>query len=1857
MALTTSELTLKINSTGIDKATADLKELAKAAASVDAETKAFVVSQAKLQATQGKTAAVTQEARQALIQQKRDYEVYADSVRRIEAENRLAAKAVKELAAEEAKLNAIQQKRDFEMYKQQQREVTEHNKRVANSLKETSSHGNVYVNTLRSMATAASAYVGVNFLAAIIKQADGWAMMQSKLNLAVGDMGVAVNVQKDLFNMSQRLRVPLEDTAKLFTRMSVPLQKIGYGIKDTEKVVGAFSTALKLAGATGQEASSAMLQFSQSINAGRLNGGEFNSVAEAAPNVLRAIEAELIRTGRGAELAGKGLKKMATDGKLTTEVLVNALKNAAPQWEKDFNSLPLTVDGALTRIKNAWYKAIGEIGQDTKFNEEMAKSLKKIEEVLPAIANGIATAFTFIVNNGDKILAVFAGITSAIALFKTASMIQQMMNAYTAIDTVTKAAGGLRAALLAIGITPLGIALAALGGVVAALIYNWDSLTKTVSEVNKVNDSVASSSAKIVGSIQAENLALEVQIDKLRIANDGQAKYNKTKLDGAKLNTQTELDELNRGLKVLENNLKAAEKAKQDLKDLSLFDPNKIAKTNKAKEDIEQTRQSIDMQKRMIAIYTADISNNQRLESERAEQQRSKDLREKVESIYTAARTEKQVLDATYADKIKASKDSAKKLGMDEFYLKQDLLNINKWYKDELEKINGKSGKAKEVSPEVTNLDKVNKLMAEQAALNKEWEESSKKKLSSGESFRLQVLSENEAISMLLVSGKKDNELLTAKQRLQLLNTMHVNDEAIARSKVVEAMQRGREGEQDAKKRTDELASQNESMKSQLETLQRQLETEDSLKQSKYEQNVLEADRAVQALNAQGVMGLEIALANEKLRLAKELAAVNGKLDAKKDLEDAEKFLDNMFDDTKVDKWSNSFSKGLSGIAKSFSDISKAFDKFGAKQKTISKAREEYDKIAASGTKSEIELAARKSQIDEKETEYKIASYAEMADAAKGFFAEGTRGYQTLDGVSKIFHAAQMARNLIEMGQLAIKAVMGQAQGDPYTAWGRMAAMAAVVAGLGFAVGGGFSSSNGGGAKAEDVQKTQGTGTVFGDSSAKSDSLSKSIESMTKNFDKLYPVNMGMLNSLKNIEKSLGGLTNLVFRTGITTDKMGVQEGTLSSGSKLTDFLGRIPVPVTALLGGWIGLLGSKIAGLIGNLWGKTTQNVIDSGLSLGGSLSALKQGQGVNQYASVDVTKSSWFGLKKTTTNSQLTQSVSGDISSQIAMIFSNMQTAMEEAGKALYGKSDDVTKALESLVLSTTKISLKGLSGQALSDALNAVISKGLDEMAGAAFKDFTKYQQVGEGLAQTVLRVADNFATVNSVMKQINLTMFGMSSAGIDASLKLADLMGGLENLKSAASSYYENFFTEEERNKQTLEALQSQFKGMNEELPTTIKGYRLLLEELSSKGMDDKVATMLKLSDAFAALYKSSSESLDPLQAAKDAFESLSKDAERWMNIRKQAADLKDSLDSAMGGSKKDPALRIKKLWDAMSSDISPEQKLTLANELKDLILDKYQVEKDGIQKLIDFGKQLRGYTDSLKLGNLSPLTTTQKLAEAQKQFQETLAKAQGGDTTAQQALTGKADAYLQLAQTAYASSGAYTSIFQTVTGALEALGVSSMSNEDKTIMLQQQQYDELAKLRDFASNMEVLSDSYYKTNLSLLADQTSILSKLYDKAGVFDGIASNLASLPAEIAANLSEIMKGNSSGDYITSLYNSLAGKSGTMIDKQGYDYWTNELNTYGKDWVDRSFLESVKVVTGGGVAATQVNSNAEVVTQLAGLKAELTALREESAKQTGDLITATYDANNANASTIVEGTTTSLQQGAWAATTTPTLI
>ncbi|MFZ6755754.1 hypothetical protein ACO0K9_00925 [Undibacterium sp. Ji50W] len=510
----------------------------------------------------------------------------------------------------------------------------------------------------------------------------------------------------------------------------------------------------------------------------------------------------------------------------------------------------------------------------------------------------------------------------------------------------------------------------------------------------------------------------------------------------------------------------------------------------------------------------------------------------------------------------------------------------------------------------------------------------------------------------------------------------------------------------------------------------------------------------VLVMTAKEIAALEKLIAT-KQRSAAVQSTLDGYANKEQDIRDAETLqneLDKMFDPTKGREFGLAI-KGAVGEAIS------AVVKLDAAMRSYSKNQATYDKevaISQAKLRKNGDMAQFAKNIDNANRELaenQLANYAQMAGAAKGFFNESSAGYRAMYAIEQTFQAFQLAMTLsvtaakllglstvdaatvkstgVQVASDEVKglsaaalAIATQAQGEPYTAWVRMAAMAAVMAGLGFAIGGG-GTSGGGGASAADVQKTQGTGSVFGDATAKSDSMRKSLEILKENSNILLPVNQSMLASLRNIEASMTGLTNLLVRTPgvIEGDNMGIATGVLSK--------------------------------TLGGIFGSTTQNIVDSGIQYGGSLSGLQNGQGYNQYASVNTTSTGLFGWFGSTSNSVQSQKLSSELSAQLGLIFTGLESTLKLAANSLGSTVGDVESVLSNLSITDTKVSLKGLSGTALTDALNAVISKTMDEIAMTALPGLDAFRQVGEGYAQTIMRVASGIEVAKGALEKFGIS----------------------------------------------------------------------------------------------------------------------------------------------------------------------------------------------------------------------------------------------------------------------------------------------------------------------------------------------------------------------------------------------------------------------------------------------------------------------------------------------------------------------
>ncbi|MCE3605818.1 hypothetical protein LXA47_19735 [Massilia sp. P8910] len=610
------------------------------------------------------------------------------------------------------------------------------------------------------------------------------------------------------------------------------------------------------------------------------------------------------------------------------------------------------------------------------------------------------------------------------------------------------------------------------------------------------------------------------------------------------------------------------------------------------------------------------------------------------------------------------------------------------------------------------------------------------------------------------------------------------------------------------------------------------------------------------------------------------------------------------FDDLAKDAASR-MAESFGKVGKAIGGMTTALSGFGKAQAAI--AAQKANAISQSfGDPKKIQDATDRAASASARS--RLQEYGQLTDAASGFFGEQSKGYAALQAASKVFHAAELAMTLAELVPKGVSAVLTQGKGDPWSAFARMAAMAAIVTGLGVAISGGMGSA--GGAKAADVQKAQGTGTVLGDADAKSDSIHNSLDLIGKNTYQGLAYSAGMLASLRNIELSMTGLNKLITRTpGVTDGKsFGIQTGQLNIG-KPTDAVSKVMTEVTKGLFG--PGLGDKIAGFINNIWGKTTRNIVDSGIKFGGSVNDLQAGKGYNQYASVDTTKSSFFGLSKNTTNAMQEAGLSGELSAQFGMIFTGLEETLRGAAVGLGLGAEDVSKSLDALVIAPTTLSLKDLKGDDLTAALNAVISKTMDQISEAAFPSFEQFRKIGEGYGETVIRVAQDFQVIDVVMASFGRVFGAVGAGSITARERLIEMTGGLEAFTKGAEFFSQNYLSEAERNEALAKRINAAFAELGVSGIATRDQFRqvvLGLDLTTEKGAKT-YAGLMGVQEAFAQL--------------NPAIEEVSQKVRSLAEIKIEGADLQDQID----------ALKMKPDDYAEKQRLAARSKLYVSNQPK------------------------------------------------------------------------------------------------------------------------------------------------------------------------------------------------------------------------------------------------------------------------------------------------------------------------------------
>lgn len=503
-------------------------------------------------------------------------------------------------------------------------------------------------------------------------------------------------------------------------------------------------------------------------------------------------------------------------------------------------------------------------------------------------------------------------------------------------------------------------------------------------------------------------------------------------------------------------------------------------------------------------------------------------------------------------------------------------------------------------------------------------------------------------------------------------------------------------------------------------------------------------------------------------------------------------------------------------------------------------------------TTAEQELADLREQHASQQLATAAGTYGNLASAAAGFFEKESDGYKAMMGISKAFHMAEIA---LQIASIAPKLMAGAASMFGQSGWGGfagVAAMGVVMAGLGYSM----SSSTGSGASSGssgEMQRANGTGTVLGDSEAKSRSIENALKAI-QSIDTLgLTYTQGMLSALKAIEANTSALAGTIYRAGLTNSPFVPSSPLGNNGGNFGGHAGSVSTPVTR----WVE--------------GNVTQTLIDSGIAMIGTLfqvmtTAIVDNQanfvqGLLRYGTVNVSERGPLGglFGGNDEYNRVDYEMLPDAAMRsIRLTIDSMLDAIEYAAKGLGFWTPQLREYLLSLPVDL-KLSLDGLKGDELKDAVNAFFSGLADTLTTSAMNSvplhmgvsgpigidpttfFYQFQRAGEGAFETLIRVATQFDVVSQTLLALGMPIGTVSMDTLAFTDSLVELMGGLDRFQERVASYVSHYYSPDEQRAMTGRRLDTEFTDMGFVKPTDLAGFRHLME-----GID-------RTSEAGAALY--------------------------------------------------------------------------------------------------------------------------------------------------------------------------------------------------------------------------------------------------------------------------------------------------------------------------------------------------------------------------------------------------------------------
>lgn len=243
--------------------------------------------------------------------------------------------------------------------------------------------GAIFAGSLLATGVTAAVIAVTALQGRLMDTAEEYAGIKARLGLIAGSQQNVAALNDMIYQSAQRARGGYLDMAQAVSLLTLNAREAFPDPREAVSFIEGTQKLFVVGGASKENQKNVMLQLTQAMTSGRLQGDEFRSISKNAP-MIQNILAKSMGVSRGQ------LKQLASEGKITADVIKTAIIGNMAEINAQFEAMPKKWGDHFTDLKNVATRAFVPIYEDINglANSAAVKSM----------VSGVKTGVVFIVN-------------------------------------------------------------------------------------------------------------------------------------------------------------------------------------------------------------------------------------------------------------------------------------------------------------------------------------------------------------------------------------------------------------------------------------------------------------------------------------------------------------------------------------------------------------------------------------------------------------------------------------------------------------------------------------------------------------------------------------------------------------------------------------------------------------------------------------------------------------------------------------------------------------------------------------------------------------------------------------------------------------------------------------------------------------------------------------------------------------------------------------------------------------------------------------------------------------------------------------------------------------------------------------------------------------------------------------------------------------------------------------------------------------------------------------------------------------------------------------------------------------------